>query len=239
MTGDVQSEPRAPEPGVVDRVDLREGSEQPLQALRLDADPRVDDLDTQPTLRRAALGMGARTHGDPPLVRELDGVADQVDEDLLEAHRIGLDPLRYGGLGGELELEELLVRLPAQELLHAREHLRQRARLPGDPHLARLQLGQVQDVVDQAQEVVGAATDVADPRLLLLAIDIGPAQQLGVADDRVHRRAELVAHVGEELALVPVRRPLARHGLLEVAGDDLALALPRSGARSHARTSRR
>ena len=35
----------------------------------------------------------------------------------------------------------------------------------------------------------------------LLGVELGVEQQLGHADDAVHRRADLVAHVGEELAL--------------------------------------
>ena len=37
--------------------------------------------------------------------------------------------------------------------------------------------------------------------LALLRAQVGEQEQLGHADDAVHRRADLVAHVGEELAL--------------------------------------
>ena len=43
----------------------------------------------------------------------------------------------------------------------------------------------------------------------LLAVSARLEQQAGHADDRVHRRADLVAHVGEELAL-RLRRRLRR-----------------------------
>jgi hypothetical protein len=66
--------------------------------------------------------------------------------------------------------------------------------------LAGLDLGQVQDVVDDLQQVVGGHVDalqaVALARVLEVALD-----QVGQADDGVHRGADLVAHVGQEGAL--------------------------------------
>jgi hypothetical protein len=71
----------------------------------------------------------------------------------------------------------------------------------------RLELGEVQNVVDEAKQeplVLMDATEVvalcfrhrtAQPHL----------EQLDVAGDRIQRRAELVAHVGDEFALRPVR----------------------------------
>ncbi len=41
--------------------------------------------------------------------------------------------------------------------------------------------------------------------LALLGVQVGVERQLGHADDAVHRRADFVAHVGQELALGPVR----------------------------------
>ncbi len=86
---------------------------------------------------------------------------------------------------------------------------------------ARLHLGQIQHVVDQHQQVLAAAPDGVNALALLLGQIRVEAEQLGVAEDAVERRAQLVAHVGQErVARAP--RGLGRaHGLL---GQLLGLA---------------
>jgi len=65
-------------------------------------------------------------------------------------------------------------------------------------------------------------------RLLLGQLSVDPVEhEVGVAKDRVERRPELVAHVGEELALQAVR-PLelgVRLEQVEVRALHLAVAL--------------
>ena len=63
---------------------------------------------------------------------------------------------------------------------------------------SRLNLREIQDVVDDAEQPIGAVTDGL--RVIALAwIERGIEQQGGHADHAVHRRADLVAHVGEKL----------------------------------------
>src|SRR6185503_14686054 len=85
---------------------------------------------------------------------------------------------------------------------------------------------QVEDLVDQVQEVLAALDHVVDAlavplrqRLALVAL-----QQLGKAENRVERRAQLVAHRRQELALGRVR------GLGGVVGaTQLVLAFSKLG----------
>ena len=52
--------------------------------------------------------------------------------------------------------------------------------------------------------IVSSASPLRADRLGVAALEVverGVQQQLGHADDAVHRRADLVAHVGQELAL--------------------------------------
>ena len=76
-----------------------------------------------------------------------------------------------------------------------------------DLHASRLDLGEVEHVVDQSEQVPAAHVDLlevlgerrfAQLRGLLL-------EHLAVADDGVERRAQLVRHVGEEARLLPSR----------------------------------
>ena len=80
-------------------------------------------------------------------------------------------------------------------------------RLGTEVELAGLDLREIEHVVDELQQVAAARQDVAEELLVLRRrrIDLAVVQQLGEADDRVERRAQLVRHVREELALEPVR----------------------------------
>ena len=89
------------------------------------------------------------------------------------------------------------------DLLDQRRH---REPLEVDVHLARLDLREVEDGVDQLEQVLARGVDLAEvgdeaglPEVLRLLL-----QHLGVADDGVERRAQLVGHAGEELRLVAV-----------------------------------
>ena len=73
-------------------------------------------------------------------------------------------------------------------------------------HLSRLNLGEIQDVVNQRQEMPATGFNGLY-RTMYVRWQIGPAlQDLGVAEDSVHRGADFVAHVGEEGALGTIRR---------------------------------
>ena len=108
----------------------------------------------------------------------------------------------------------------------ALERLAQREEPDLELHLARLDLRQVEDVVDQGEQVVGRGEDVVQV-LLLLLVHLAEQlllQDLGEADDRVQRRPQLVAHVGQEVGLVlggDLQRPGALgHAALQ-AGDQV------------------
>ena len=81
-----------------------------------------------------------------------------------------------------------------------RRHLH---RLQVERHLAGFHLGQIEDVVDQREQMLAAAEDVADEPALLIGqlADQAVAEHLGEADDGVERRPQLVRHVGEEFGL--------------------------------------
>ena len=72
--------------------------------------------------------------------------------------------------------------------------------------LAGLDLGEVEDVVDDAEQRLAARAHGSRRSSRCSAVRLGVQQQLGHADDAVHGRADLVAHVGQELALGDVGR---------------------------------
>jgi len=77
--------------------------------------------------------------------------------------------------------------------------------------LARLDLGEVEHVVDELQQVPARPRDLVDAFLLgpRSADCPGPSGAAGRAEDRVHRRAQLVAHARKELDLARLARSAA------------------------------
>ena len=104
--------------------------------------------------------------------------------------------------------------------------------------LPGLDLRQVEDVVDQAEQVRPRGEDVvqeADEARLDRGLASLSDEDLGEADDRVERRAQLVAHVGQELALgaigledADVRLGELAAAAVELAGQPLQLGQPRA-----------
>ncbi len=72
-------------------------------------------------------------------------------------------------------------------------------------HAAGLDLGQVEDVVDEGQQVLAGPDNVVEVVGLLGRQRAKPlrGQHARHADDGVQRRAQLVAHLGQKLALGP------------------------------------
>ncbi len=89
--------------------------------------------------------------------------------------------------------------------------------------LVRLDLGEVEHVVDDHQKRLAGIADGFRIKALFLG-QIGVHQQVRHADDAVHRRADLVAHVGEEGRFGAVGGFGAGLGLFEIALDLLHLA---------------
>ena len=86
-------------------------------------------------------------------------------------------------------------------------------RLELELHLPRFDLGQVQQVVDEREQVLAADVCTVPQLLLLLGGERAgqPHQQrAGEADDGVERRAQLMAHAGQEPVLGRVARSPAR-----------------------------
>ncbi len=72
-----------------------------------------------------------------------------------------------------------------------------------DVDLPGLDLGEVEDVVDEGEERLGVATDRAQvaPAMGRQSRSLFPTQEIDVTDDSVQGSADLVAEVREELTL--------------------------------------
>ena len=186
------------------RVGLAERLEQPVQRRGRDADARIahgeEDLDLLPaSARRRPPPPAARSPG-----RELDRVVEQVHQDLAQAGRIALDRRRHAAPHPASESEPLAGRLRRHDVDRLVQAVAQDERGDLDVEHPGLDLRDVEDVVDHPQQGLAAVPD----RLGVVPLRRRQArvqEHAGHAEHRVHRRADLVAHVGQELALGAAR----------------------------------
>ena len=164
----------------------------------------VSDTSKRTTAVVASSRDERRREHDLALGGELHRVRHQVDEHLPQPRRVAAQR------GGEADVpvhEQLEVARLRGLGEQADDVLEQQAEVEVDGlelELARLDLREVEDVVDDPEQPVGRSlhpTRVAT----LLGVQRRIEQQLGQADHRVHRRADLVAHRREELRLHPRR----------------------------------
>jgi hypothetical protein len=208
--GDREPQPRPPEAPGRRAVGLHEGLEQAGLHVGCDADAGVAHLETHDRSRLVRL-RDRDPQDDLALLRELDRIADEVREHLAQPAGVSAQSARHvvtdeaeqlerAGLGRLRERAEDLADRPPQVEVH---HV--------EVDAPRLDLGEVEDVVDDLEEDPARAVD--DLRVLpLLGSEVGVEEEAGHADDPVHRGADLVAHVGQEVGLQArgLERGLAR-----------------------------
>jgi len=185
-------------------VGLREGLEDLDELLLRDADAGVGDGEAKGGGFVAGLMVERMIHddfeGDLAVPGELDGVADEVEENLAEAGGVADEDI--GDVGGDVA-EQLKVFLVGAESEGFEGEVETLADVEGaevEFDAASLDLREVEDVVDDDEEGVGGDLDGLEV-LALLEGEVGLEGEFGHAEDAVHGGADLVAHVGEELAL--------------------------------------
>ena len=134
------------------------------------------------------------------LLSELDGVADQVGQNLPQADRVTTQTGGHFRFNPAGQLNVLLVGAFSQHLDAALHGLAQIEIDDFERKFSGFDFREVQDVVDDTQQISGAGADGFDVFPLLLG-QPRVGQQAGHAGDGVHRRTDFVAHVGQELRL--------------------------------------
>ena len=177
-------------------VSLRERAEEATHRLFVHADAGIRDADLDQML---PIGQRLCRHEDldPALRRELDGVGNQVRDALAHAHSVEIQNLRQVRVERQIEFEPGFLRLRLPQPMQAAQRVREiRVRIH-DGDLARFDLREVEHVVEQRHEIA-AAVENGLHLLALFARQISHLQHLRHAQNAVQRRADLVAHVGEE-----------------------------------------
>ena len=142
----------------------------------------------------------------------LDRVRQQVDQHLAQAG--GVAACRTVGLG-DLDDDAVLRRQRFDQRHRLADQHAEVDRAERQLERARFEAREVEHVVDQRKQVVAGSADVAELGELrrvgrAAGLDL---QQLGEAEHRIERRAQLVAHAREELRL-GVDLALGEHRLL-------------------------
>ena len=161
------------------------------------ADAGIIDRDAQCRGLRVLFGRRNRDH-DFAALGELDRIVDEIGEYLPQPHRVAAQAARHLRIDRAGDFEPLGLGALAKQLDHVLDRLDQVEDDLLEIDLAGLDLGKIEDLVDDFEQVLGRTLDcLGKPRLVV----VQPAlqQQFVHAHDAVHRRADLVAHVGEEL----------------------------------------
>ena len=170
-----------------------------------DADAGVAHREAQAHLLQRGFAGDFHAHDHLALFGELDGVADQVEQHLPQPAGVADQGVGHVRLHVANQLQPLLVGPHGQGPQGVAQSRPQGEVGRVQLQLAGLDLGEVEQVVDDAQQVVGRRLD----RLQALPLVLGQRRvedQLGHAEDGVHGGADLVADVGQELVLGPVGR---------------------------------
>ena len=182
-------------------VDLGEGLEDAVAHLCRHPDAGVAHLAQQGQGVLAAC-LGTHRYLDAAVGGELDRVAKQVEEDLPQAAGITNQPVGHGGVDRQPRREALVggtqckgpERIPHQatqaEILHLQFQV------------ARIGFCEVEQLVDHLQQ--GApGIERRFEHAPLLRLDVRVEHQFGHAEHRIERRANLMAEIGEKIALCP------------------------------------
>jgi len=197
---DGEPQPGAAEASVALAVGLFEGREDARAQLGWNADAGVTDGAAQ---EHVARDLAAQAHDNLPAGRELDRVVAEIDEDLADAMPIRVQHLDDVGIDLRPQHEALVLGAHDKRLRHLGERLAHVEVVGVDVELASLDLREVEDVVEDLEQALGRPVDRLDVPALL-GRQLSVECQLGHADDAVHRGADLVAHVREELALCAI-----------------------------------
>ena len=196
------------------RVAALEGLEQPFQLVRCDTDTGVDDVEG------GGFAQVAQPQRDTALVGVAHRVAEQVDEDLPHPFLVTTHHRRHAALRLEGECQALFLCLRIEHLPQLLEKLREGNFAGLEVQLAGLDLGDVEQTVDQRQQVRAAAVDGAQ-RLLVPTGGGGLLSGIAIATKALAPTAQVV---GVELEVShPFRTSLIAGRIAEITvGESIA-----------------
>ena len=131
---------------------------------------------------------------------ELHRIGQEIEKDLLQRPAVGFDHQPRRPVAGEVDIA--LAGGLADHLHAVLDDVGHVDVVDVERHAAGLDLGHVEDVVDDLEQIGAAAVDVAGIFLIFGVAERAEQtllHHLGEADHGVERGAQLVADIGEEL----------------------------------------
>ena len=175
--------------------------------LRGHADAGIGDLVGQPHAAGFRTLFLMQVHADPPAgFGVFDGVGEDVDVDLIQPELVCVKIFSFDLAGAEIEVDVLFLDHRLRQVYEIFHRLDDGERQRAEGQLSALDLGDVQDIVDQGEQVIAGHRDlpqILPDRFRIAEILFRDRRQ---ADDRVHRRADIVGHRRQEIRLRPVCR---------------------------------
>jgi hypothetical protein len=135
---------------------------------------------------------------------ELHGVAAEVGENLAQAPGVGFDGGGQRRIDIECQLEAFAMCLERDHPRHVLDGAAQVGIDLLDVELARLDLGEIQNIVDHGEQRFAAFVN-GSRVVALCMVERGIEQQFRHAQHTIDGRADLMTHVGQEFALRAVR----------------------------------
>ena len=207
LTGDGQAQAGAAIAATGGAVELLERLKNPLMLIGGNANTAVAHPQAQH--RQAAVGdtrLNADLQFDLALIGKLQGIGQQVAQNLVQTHTVTEDVLGHVVRHQIEQAQALLFGLRAHAGIQLLEHLAHIQRLQLELHAPGLDLGQVEHVIDQLQQITaGLVHDVGMLDLFGAEVAEGVLFQL-IAEDQnaVERRAQLMGHIGEKFRFIAV-----------------------------------
>lgn len=172
-----------------------EGFEDAREVVGMNADAGIDDGEFRHLVAVADMEIHL------PLAGVLDGVRKQVDEDLPQPFLVRDHRGRQRVVDMAIKANAFGLRLGAEHLHHLFDQLRQPHVIAIDVEPAGLDLGDIQQSLDQVGEVFAVALDDAERVVVLFGDLLLLVEQLGVTENGLQGGAQLVAEAGEVAAL--------------------------------------
>ena len=93
-------------------------------------------------------------------------------------------------------MKAFVTALAGDDRIDLFEHLGEGELFLVDDHLARFDAGHIQDVIDDAEQMAGGGVDLAEVFLGFIIYLLIVHGDIVETDDRIHRCADLMRHIG-------------------------------------------
>ena len=136
---------------------------------------------------------------------KFDAIANQIEQHLFQAQGIAAEVVIARLRCSDAQRDLFLLCVKRHDRGHLVEHVREAKWQLCNFNAPRFDLGQVEHIVDDRQQRPASDADSAH-QLAGIGGQMRFFEQIRDADDRIHRRAQFMAHVGKEGALGQVGR---------------------------------